>query len=174
MAKRNNLFHAKWSTDLSLADSLSKFMRDCLIECPEYISHSEIQEGRAISPTEWSPNLEGILRVSIINHLSGRNDDNGLGLLAIALKGSKTVGLSQISIEESPTFKYAVLEDIVIGSDFRNNKIGYDFLIWLHSSLKIKNINHIFLESGVNNSGAHRFFKRNDYKLVSNVFQHSF
>jgi ribosomal protein S18 acetylase RimI-like enzyme len=169
MTDQDDLFHAEWSTDIGMADTLARFMYESLIGCPEYISHSEIQEGRAVSPTTWSPDLEKILRASIENYLCGRNDDGGEGALAIATTGAKLVGLLQVSLENAPDHTYAVLEDLAIAPDCRNQRFGYRFLTWLHAGLRDRGVKYVFLESGLANAGAHHFFARNGYSVISKV-----
>jgi len=169
MADQDELFHAEWSTDTRMADTLARFMYASLIGCPEYISYSEIQEGRAVSPTTWSPDLEKILRASIENHLRGRNDGDGVGALAIAKSGTDLVGLLQISYEEAPNHTYVVLEDLVVAPKFRNYRIGERFLKWIEDCLRNKGVKEVFLESGVGNAKAHRFFERCRFETVSKV-----
>jgi ribosomal protein S18 acetylase RimI-like enzyme len=159
----------EWSTDHSKADIYVDLLFECLSSDFSYISHSEIQEGRALSQIDWNPDLKRILYRSIVNHLSQVDDDGGQGEIAIVLKESEVVGLLQVSYGKSPNGTYAVLEDLVVRAGFRDQGIGDAFLQWLKTDLRKKNVVHIFLESGNQNNRAHKFFERLGYKTLSKV-----
>ena len=126
----------EWISDTTLAPYLSQFFYDCLYPYPEYISHSELQEGRALSPNQWSPNLLVTLKKSVINHLNNHSDTNGKGALATAKIGGEVVALMQISYGESPHCKFVIIEDLVVKPILRNTGIGNKFLNWLHDENK--------------------------------------
>lgn len=158
-----------WCADTSKTDELTEFFYQNLLSDTDYISHSEIQEGRALSANEWSPKLKSILNKSVLNHLAGQNDDGSRGALAFAQLHGKIVGILQISYCESPHMQYAVLEDLIVCRSTRSKGFGSMFVRWLYEQLKKQCIEFIFLESGIRNARAHAFFKAVDYTVVSQV-----
>lgn len=158
-----------WCKDIKASVELVEFMSMCLQSCPEYISHSELWEGRAITQTEWSPDLNRVLRSSIINHINGQDDDGGSGAVVEAKIDGKRIAILQVSLHQSEAINYAILEDIVIHPEKRSKGVGKQILRWLEGQLKHQGYKAIFLESGLRNHGAHRFFEREGFITVSKV-----
>jgi hypothetical protein len=61
---------------------------------PGYISHAELQGGRALSPTEWRPNLVEILRAEIDARLAS-------GTIAVAEEEGALLALAFVTFADA-------------------------------------------------------------------------
>jgi GNAT superfamily N-acetyltransferase len=123
---------------------------------PSYISHSEVWIGRALSADQWSPNLQRIILQEIRKLPQGTR-------VAVHAQGSELLGLAMVR----RFGKVAVLEDLVMQRTQRRSGHGSTFLAWIKQDLALKGCTSLYLESGLKNHGAHRFFKRNAFRPVS-------
>ena len=132
-----------------------------------YISHGEMQIGRALSPSEWAENLFDQVREEIIELES----QSIVILPCCRNKEGKLIGWGICSLNMK--FKYAELEDLIVKSDRRQQGIGKLLVESCEQYAKDHDITQIFLESGVLNYAAHSFFSKNGYKKCSYVFRKS-
>ena len=139
----------------------------------EYISHGEIQCGRAIDSENWSPNLKEVL-TSEFNYCIGRSQVLEKENVAIAEIDNELVGVMLVEHFSEGGSPYVVLHDIVVSSAHRGNGIGRIMLHWLEEEMKKKNIRQIFAESGLHNERAHNFFERHGFHTTSIVIQKIF
>lgn len=130
---------------------------------PDYISHSEIQEGRAININQWHSNLKGNIQSDINNAVSDKHPHYAM---AVALQENKFMGVAFVS-ETQAAIHYATLDDLMISTQARGMGLGGKFLDWIEKEIKNKGINHLFLESGIRNHGAHHFFEKHQFIPVS-------
>ncbi|WP_197994296.1 GNAT family N-acetyltransferase [Gimesia maris] len=130
-----------------------------------YISHGEMQIGRAISESEWAENLYDQVRAEIIEIVS----QDTVALPCCRNKEGKLVGWAICSLNLE--YRYAELEDLVVKCDSRKNGIGKLLIESCEKFVKDNYINQIFLESGILNYSAHSFFSKFEYKKCSHVFR---
>lgn len=163
----------RWANLSDCPEELADFFIANVV--PEYISHGEIQDGRADGPGKWSETL----RTTLINQFSLACAKKGDGVLpetrvAVATSSQASVaGIGYIGVQDDATNSYAVLYDLIIRSDSRGNGVGTHLLKWIEERLRIQNIKFLFLESGVNNYRAHDFFKASKFEAVSVSFMKS-
>jgi len=135
---------------------------------PAYISHSELQGGRALSPTEWRPKLRDILRAEMAPRLVGAPgpDDKPI---AVAEDGGGVVALAYVAFAASAPVPFAIVEDLIVSPATRGRGIGKAVLDWIAAEARARGIRRLFLESGINNERAHAFFEREGFRPTSVV-----
>jgi ribosomal protein S18 acetylase RimI-like enzyme len=87
----------------------------------------------------------------------------------VARDGGELVAFALVVVERRPTLTYATLSDQVVSSERRGDGIGRELLRWLEARLAELGARKLFLESGVANDGAHRFFHREGFHTCSVV-----
>jgi ribosomal protein S18 acetylase RimI-like enzyme len=138
-----------------------------------YISHSELQGGRAVAPGKWAPDIKSILRREIVDRLreplaafpQGRN---WLGVVE-AFDDGLLAGLAFVTITADAAIPYGIIEDIVIDKARRDAGLGEAFMRWLLKNFTQSGLRRTFLESGVANTRAHHLFERLGFKTTSIV-----
>jgi ribosomal protein S18 acetylase RimI-like enzyme len=129
---------------------------------PDYISHAELQGGRALSPTEWRPDLVEILRAEIDARLAG-------GTIAVAEEQGALLALAFVTFADEAPVPFAVVEDLIVAPETRGRGVGKAMLDWIAAESRARGIRRLFLESGVNNERAHGFFEREGFRPTSVV-----
>jgi ribosomal protein S18 acetylase RimI-like enzyme len=139
----------------------------------EYISHAELQGGRALSPTEWRPDLKDVLAAEIAPRLaSGASGPDGQPI-AVAEQGGMLVALALVTFAASAPGSFAVIEDLIVSPDTRGRGIGKAMLDWIAAEALKRGIRRLFLESGLANQRAHDFFEREGFHQTSMVMMKS-
>jgi ribosomal protein S18 acetylase RimI-like enzyme len=159
------LLTVDWCGQSGSAKELASFFAEQVTT--SYVSHSELQLGRAKTQSEWAPNLKAILEEEISSRLK---DPSDLGRrVVVARENGVLVGLAYVTFNlEAPT-PFAVLEDIVVSNERRGSGLGQAMLDWIFKAAKEAGAKRIFLESGKNNHDAHHFFERNGFHQISIV-----
>jgi GNAT superfamily N-acetyltransferase len=135
-----------------------------------YISHSELQYGRADAPGKWSKTLPETLAKDIAAAIDNTPDTAHLRL-ATAYADKTLLGVAFISIdtEKATSHPFATIEDMVISPAARGQGIGRLLLDWVSTELGAEGIQRLFLESGIGNDAAHHFFEREGFQQISVV-----
>jgi len=147
------------------ATDLARFFVDSACGTTDYISHGEIACGRAVSGTEWSPDVLEVVRdeirgavtdVSQMKRVWYAEDDDGIAALAI------------VDLSDAPL---ASFDDMVVRSGGRSGGVGAAFYRAIIADLRtIPGFVGVMCESGLNNHGAHAFIERCGFRPVSKVF----
>ncbi|MGO4714854.1 GNAT family N-acetyltransferase [Bradyrhizobium sp. 2TAF24] len=154
-----------WCDDASSVDDLARFFADNITS--SYISHSELQFGRADAVGRWSPRLAQILRSEIGERVGvAAMPDRKV---AAAYVEGKLAGIAFVAFTEDVPHPFVVVEDIAIARHLRGHGIGQGFLDWIFARAKGRGIRRAYLESGKDNHDAHHFFERNRFEQVSIV-----
>ena len=66
---------------------------------------------------------------------------------------------------------FGVICDMYVKKEIRGNGMGKEMINMCKEWFKSKNIKDIYLESGLDNHSAHKFFERNGFKPVSQIFK---
>lgn len=140
---------------------------------PEYPSHSDLMEGRAINPGEWSPDLTASLANEFMAlELSDSPFTHPGTRIAVIRENSKLLGFAVVSHilmtggRPNPV-RFGRLDDIVVDPDARGSGVGSALLSWIEKALKESGIERVFLESGIQNTKAHQFFARHGFDKIS-------
>jgi GNAT superfamily N-acetyltransferase len=165
-------FQLSWCTDAGRAQEIAEFFARNVIGDPSYISHSELQGPRALSPTQWRQPLSGILFEEVKPRLiesanEGVPGQNSKPILT-ADTGDGIVAVAFVTFD-CQWVPHAVIEDLVVDSSRRNSGIGKAVMDWIASEAKVRNIHRLILESGLTNERAHEFFEREGFVACSKV-----
>ena len=158
-----------WCSETAKISTLVEFVIQNID--PEYISHGEIQAGRALDTHTWSPDLHDILAQEFSSSMDPQPETRDQLLTATAYQSGELVGLMLVEIHRKASLQYAVLSDLVVLRSRRGLGIGRDCLLWLDSQLVQMGVSKIFLESGINNKRAHTFFTAFGFEPCSLVMQ---
>jgi GNAT superfamily N-acetyltransferase len=166
--------HIDWCRDPRRAQELAGFFARHV--GPEYISHSELQGPRALSPECWRGGLPEILREEIEPRLAqterGVPGSTSQPILTAESDGA-VVALSFITFAGSAGVPFAIVEDLIVDPSMRGEGIGKTILDWIAAEARMRNIGRLFLESGVHNERAHHFFEHEGFQTVSIVMMRS-
>lgn len=158
----------RWCRDPSIVNQAADlFVRNI---GPEYISHSEMQVGRAIHSNRWADDLLDIIRREMreaTEHL--RNTGHAQRKLALALQDEDLVACAFVDFFGDPTSPYATLDDLVVADTNQCLGVGTQFFRWIENECRSQKIQQLFLVSGQGNSRAHRFFQRQGFEPISIV-----
>lgn len=127
-----------------------------------YISHGEIESGRADNFNQWSASLTNKLLQEFTLLLDNRK--NKFGKQAYFwIKRDAVVGLSILNINR----KLSIIEDLIIAKEHRGNGIGTMFVEALHKKLNSLGCSVIILEIGIKNKSSQKFFSSLGYAPAS-------
>lgn len=163
--------HVEWLSDENLVDETAAFFANNIDPDPAYISHSELMWGRAVSPDTWTPDLGKVVEREFRELAAEIGSSNKL--VARCVIDGELVAVALVAFEQDVPVPFAVLEDIVVAQDRRGEHIGQSLLDWVFGQVRERKIGRIFLESGLNNHGAHHWFERNGFNQVSIVMMAS-
>jgi GNAT superfamily N-acetyltransferase len=134
---------------------------------PSYISHGEVMDDRATDFGVWAPDVAEVLTRELTEAVApGHSPDRRV---ALARDGDELVAFALLRVERRPNLTYASLSDLVVSTEHRGDGIGREQLRWLEARLAELGVRKLFLESGVGNEGAHRFFHREGFRTCSVV-----
>jgi GNAT superfamily N-acetyltransferase len=146
----------EWGVGGTEVSALTEFIVDNID--PTYISHGELQDGRATDRGHWSPLLRGVLASELGAFARRTSSTDPGGRVAVGRLSGAVVSLMMIEVVRQADVGYAVLNDLVVDRGHRDAGIGSQSLAWLEQRLEEEGIGRLFLESGIENESAHRFF----------------
>jgi GNAT superfamily N-acetyltransferase len=135
---------------------------------PQYISHGELQGARALSPTEWRPNLRDVLTAELASRLA-ETPMRDSKPIAVAERAGALVALAFVTFADSAPVPFAVVDDLIVGPALRGQGAGKAMLDWIAAEARKCGIGRLFLESGITNERAHAFFEREGFHPTSVV-----
>jgi ribosomal protein S18 acetylase RimI-like enzyme len=161
-----------WCKDTELAARFGQFFANNIT--PEYISHSELQGPRATDVGSWAADLEGVLTREIEDRIRNTRDassdeEESRKLVVAAWDFQLIVGLGLVSFFPRAPKPYGVVEDIVVSKEHRGRRIGAKLLDWIIREAENQNYDRLFLESGISNDRAHKFFEDHGFTPCSIV-----
>lgn len=153
----------QWVNDPACLDTLVNiFLEDA---DPRYISHGEIQDGRAINPDQWSPDLSSKIKEDLMKAVTNWNFNRSQGVAIVCFEG---VPIGFILIEFEGT-RHVIIQDMVLRPSKRSLGYGTAFAGWLKTELHNMGIHRAFFESGIKNHDAHKLFESFGFKIISVV-----
>ncbi|HEY4921561.1 MAG TPA: GNAT family N-acetyltransferase [Xanthobacteraceae bacterium] len=154
-----------WCNDRGEVDRLAEFFARNVTQ--SYISHSELQFGRAVAPDKWIAELVAKFKAEIAERVPCTP---GAALrVASAYDGGELIGMAYVTFNATVPIPFVILEDIVVDQRRRSSGIGQGILDWIFAEARREGIKRAFLESGKDNHDAHHFFERNGFHQVSIV-----
>lgn len=153
-----------WTADDADLQAVGQFLAGVISRDPAYISHGEIQTGLSPDGKTWAPDLARQFADDMRQLGSNRG-------VAVIRDHDDLVGAAIVLWEtEEPDAPYAILEDLAITPAARGAGAGESLVRFVEAEAKGRGMKWLFLESGLNNDRAHRFFERAGYRPVSKVF----
>lgn len=136
----------------------------------DYISHGEVFCGRALTLTEWVPNLAEVVAQEITDALTVDMDTKQVW---VAFDGDRLVSFAIFSVQSE---RVVIMEDMVVVQGSRSKGYGEQFNHLLLASMRteLPALECIMAESGLHNEGAHRFIERMGFVPISKVFCYTF
>jgi ribosomal protein S18 acetylase RimI-like enzyme len=155
--------------DLSWAESVeerreaARFLAASIKDDPAYISHGEVQQALSRDAKSWAPDLEARLVRELEGAVAGRG-------VALARRGGELVGIASASWETKAPTPHAVLADLAVRPDIRDQGVGLALVKFVEAEAAKRGLKWMFLESGLKNRRAHAFFEREGFNVLSKVF----
>ena len=158
----------EWCRDVDLAETVATFF--VAHADAAYISHSELQFGRATAVGAWSDELHAKVASEATAAIANTIAATTIGpRLALALQDGTIAGLAFVSFRPDAPTPFAVLDDIIVAPSSRGQGLGRAFLAWITEACRQGGMKRLFLESGGDNHGAHAFFARDGFVPTSVV-----
>lgn len=152
----------RWA-DAADLPAIAAFFSANIARDAAYISHGEIQTGLSLDGRSWAPDLDARMR----------EDFEGLGpdrSVAVAIGDQGLVGAAILLWEVTPRVSFMVIEDLVVDPAQRSAGVGAGLVSFAEAEGVRRGMQWAFLESGLHNDGAHRFFERHGFHPVSKTF----
>jgi GNAT superfamily N-acetyltransferase len=169
--KDSDIADLRWAKDAAEIVELGVFFARNATKRPEYISHGEIQCELSRDGLGWDADAAALITASFENLHQSRFPKMVAGAW---IKGKGPVAVAVVEIVEREKLKYATLEDLLVGEGSRLKGIGERMVRFIEEEMRSRGVDWLFLESGVRNEGAHRFFERLEYRQTSSVFAKRF
>jgi len=131
-----------------------------------YVSHSEIQEGRANAEGKPSATACQLLIAELPRLLAAFPQ-----AVWIAEEDSRVVGFVAGQIDNRGGGDYGVINDLCILPECRGFGIGRALVNAVSGAFVARGVGLVFLESGLQNHTAHEFFTRLGFAPISMVFR---
>jgi GNAT superfamily N-acetyltransferase len=163
----NNDAVVAWCRDTAVAEQVAVlFARHAE---PSYISHSELQTGRAVTPDAWANDLQArVYRLAVRAVATPPDTPEGIRLATLMGMG-RLEGFAFVSFASGPDVPYATLEDLLVVPRGRSRGRGERLLAWIAEECAARGMRRLFLESGILNHRAHEFFERQGFRQTSIV-----
>lgn len=155
---------ARWCDDPGWAPAVARLF--AAHATPSYISHSELQGGRAAAPGRWAADIEARVAREAAAVVAGDPGHRGLALL---LDGGALAGFAFVSFATDAAVPFATLDDVLLAPERRGRGAGRLFLDWIAAECRAHGCRRLFLESGLGNHRAHRFFEDRGFAQTSIV-----
>ena len=160
-----------WLTDRSLLEQVVRLFVSAA--GPEYPSHSDLMEGRADKPGSWAKDIEQVLAKEFDSLDLAHSPFTEPGTrISLAMNKSQLVGFAVVThvlVDAGPQrqVRFGRIDDIIVSPEFRSEGVGTALMEWVEKSLQEGGVSRLFLESGIDNENAHRFFARCGFTKVS-------
>ncbi len=157
-----------WFQDETLADDIARFFTENTGK--SYISHTDIQWGRALSAECWSPSLHDNIALLAQKAAEHKKQNKTSAIwLATAIQGSNLAGIAFVTLRRDALTPYITLEDVIIKEPLRSHGTGSALINWVCGQCRNLGFRQVFLESAVGNIRAHILFHRHGFETLSVV-----
>lgn len=153
-------------SDPDEAAALARFAASVLSRQPDYISHGEIQCGRSPDGEIWAGDLEMRLAAEFAASLT----DPGFDLIAARSASGELIGFARIAWRNEGAGEFGVIEDIAVAPEMRGEGLGRQLVHAIEDLAAARGARWLWLESGLGNENAHRFFEALGYAPRSKIF----
>lgn len=137
----------------------------------DYVSHVEIQLGRARTDGTWSENLLPLLVEEFSSILSPQETRGNQFRAFSGFENDELVCMGIVAFRgQGGANAFAIIEDFIVHSEKRSAQLGSKALEWIETSIRELGITTLFLETGTANLLAQSFFRRRGFRPTSIVF----
>lgn len=157
------------------ASALADLFIKHITEHPEYISHGEIQMGVGEGFKQdgvfiTCPTIDA--RQKWMKYILKHIEDESFAEVWKAIDGEgKIQGFCVADIEDDDDAPFGVICDVLVRSDCRGGGVGNALLGTAIDWLRGHGVKDIYLESGKQNHGAHRFFEKRGFLHISEIYK---
>lgn len=141
----------------------------------EYISHGEIQmgvgEGKFVDGgfvTRVAPQARRFWLKYIHGNLT---DPDGAVVYKAVTDDGRIIGFSVGEIMDDGADPFGMVCDVLVMESSRTKGVGTLLLDSVLEWFRSKDVNDVYLESGLNNHAAHEYFIRRGFKKVSEIYK---
>lgn len=132
----------------------------------EYVSHGELQMGVASAPGVLAPDFDEVW-LRYLDRQTAVSENR----IVLAEEGGDLAGFVLFGVAEDGGEPYGVIFDLGVDPRFRGRHIGSALIEEALRWFRTRGIGSCYLESGVGNHSAHRFFERFGFETVSHIFR---
>jgi N-acetylglutamate synthase-like GNAT family acetyltransferase len=129
---------------------------------PKYISHGEIQGGRAVDTDHWAPDLNARIKKELAQAVL----EVASLWVAEALLGDTPIGFVLMEFKFNDS-RYVIFHDMVMKPSVQDQGYEHAFADWLKKEMQDMKIQRAFFESGIRNHEAHKLFESFGFKTIS-------
>ncbi|MBB5519126.1 GNAT family N-acetyltransferase [Amphiplicatus metriothermophilus] len=148
------------------AEAAARFAAALLKKQPDYISHGEVQGGRSPDGARWADDLEARLAAEFAAAI----DDPDTDVLLARDANGALAGFALLALRDEGAGPFGVIEDIAVAPEARGSGLGRSLVAEAEARARRRGARWMWLESGLRNAAAHRFFENLDYRPASKVF----
>ena len=157
----------EWVETKELRRKAVDFLSATITTDTAYISHGEIQTGLSEDGKVWAPTAPNLM----LADMAERDHNTSV---VLAHENDVIVGTAIVVWTQTPHVSFGVIEDVAVAHSHRSKGLGTEILEFIISDAKLRQMNWMFLESGLDNHRAHAFFERHGFNTVSHVFAKRF
>ncbi|HWK35415.1 GNAT family N-acetyltransferase [Sphingomonas sp.] len=152
----------RWADPAELPGIATFFARIVALD-ESYVSHGEVQTGLSLDGRSWAPDLDARMQ----EDLAALGPDRSV---AVAQDSGRLVAAAIILWEVNDRTSFMVIEDLATDPAVRSHGVGAALLAFVEAEGRRRGMRWAFLESGLHNDGAHRFFEKHGFGALSKVF----
>lgn len=152
----------RWARSDELPAIATFFARIIALDA-SYVSHGEVQTGLSLDGTTWVDDLDRRMAEDFAAMGNERS-------VAVAMGRDGLAGAVIILWEVTDRVSFMVIEDLAVDPAARSHGVGAGLVAFAEAAGVKRGMAWAFLESGLHNEGAHRFFDRQGFHAMSKVF----
>lgn len=152
----------RWAEAAELPAVAAFFSRTVALD-DAYVSHGEIQTGLSHDGKTWVPDLDARMAEDLADLGENRS-------VAVGMDGDRIMCAAIAVWERTPRVSFGILEDLAVDPSARSLGTGAALVAFVEQAAIDRGMQWMFLESGLHNEGAHRFFERHGFQPMSKVF----
>ena len=139
---------------------------------PEYISHGEVQMGVGSFDSTMVASPSADARAKWMKYITVHIQDTASAQVwKVEAEDGTIAGFCVADIEEDGDAPFGMVCDVLVKEDYRGHGAGEALLNTAIAWLRSRGVKDIYLESGLNNHAAHRFFEKRGFTHISEIYK---
>ena len=143
--------------------AVAAFFANIIALDESYVSHGEVQTGLSLDGKTWVGDLDARLA----EDFAALGDERSV---AVAVGPDGLAGAAILLWSVTARVSFMVIEDLAVDPAMRSHGVGAGLVAFAEAAGVERGMQWAFLESGLHNEGAHRFFDKHGFEAVSKVF----